>query len=74
MIEDLYRKGVTISEMARISGHSRTTVRAIVNGPVRTPLPVQVLDQELHPQLAQALYGWNGRSHVPAQVLQELAH
>ncbi len=39
MIKDLYRKGVTISEIARISGHSRTTVRAIVNGPVSPPSP-----------------------------------
>ena len=37
MIKDLYRKGVTISEIARISGHSRTTIRAIVDGPVGPP-------------------------------------
>jgi transposase len=37
MIKDLYRKGVTISEIARISGHSRATIRAIVNGPVSPP-------------------------------------
>ena len=38
MIKDLYRKGVTISEIARIAGHSRRTIRAIVDGPV-SPLP-----------------------------------
>jgi len=38
MIKDLYRKGVTISEIARITGHSRATIRAIINGPV-IPLP-----------------------------------
>jgi transposase len=37
MIKDLYRKGVTISEIARITGHSRRTVRAIANGPVSPP-------------------------------------
>jgi len=37
LIKDLYRKGVTISEIARISGHSRRTIRAIINGPVNPP-------------------------------------
>jgi len=37
MIKDLYRKGVTISEIARITGHSRATIRAIINGPVSPP-------------------------------------
>jgi len=37
MIKDLYRRGVTISEIARITGHSRRTIRAIVNGPVSPP-------------------------------------
>ena len=38
MIKDLYRRGVTISEIARSSGHGRATIRTIVNGPV-SPLP-----------------------------------
>lgn len=38
MIKDLYRRGVTISEIARITGHSRRTIRAIVNGPFSPPL------------------------------------
>jgi transposase len=33
----LYRKGVTISEIARISGHSRTTIRTIVHGLLSPP-------------------------------------
>jgi transposase len=37
MIKDLYRRGVTISEIARITGHSRRTIRTIVNGPVSPP-------------------------------------
>ena len=37
MIKDLHRKGVTISEIARITGHDRKTIRAIVNGPVNPP-------------------------------------
>jgi transposase len=38
MIKDLHRRGVTISEIARIAGHDRKTIRAIVNGPVNPPL------------------------------------
>jgi len=34
MIKDLHRKGVTISEIARITGHDRKTVRTILKGPV----------------------------------------
>jgi transposase len=37
MIKDLYRKGVTISEIARMTGHSRRTIRTIVNGSVSPP-------------------------------------
>jgi len=34
MIKELYRRGVTISEIARLSGHDRKTIRDIVHGPV----------------------------------------
>lgn len=39
MIKDLYRKGVTISEIARITGHDRKTIRTILNGPVNPLAP-----------------------------------
>jgi transposase len=38
MIKELHRRGLAIGEIARISGHDRKTIRAIVNGPVN-PLP-----------------------------------
>ncbi len=34
MIKDLYRRGVAISEIARITGHDRKTIRAIVSSPI----------------------------------------
>lgn len=37
MIKDLHRKGVTISDIARITGHERKTIRAILEGPVSPP-------------------------------------
>lgn len=37
MIKDLYRRGVTISDIARITGHSRGTIRGIVHSPVNAP-------------------------------------
>jgi transposase len=37
MIRELFRSGVTISEIARRTGHSRRTIRAIVNGVVCPP-------------------------------------
>ena len=45
MIKDLYRKGVSISEIARRTGHDRKTVRKIATGPVvptRAPAPPRV--------------------------------
>ena len=39
MITDQYRKGVTISEIARQTGHDRKTIRAVVHGPVQPPRP-----------------------------------
>ena len=37
MIKDLYRRGMTISDIALVTGHDRKTVRAILNGPVSPP-------------------------------------
>lgn len=34
MIKELHRQGVSISEIARRTGHDRKTIRAIINGPV----------------------------------------
>ena len=38
MIKDLHRRGVTISDIARITGYDRKTIRAILNGPL-SPAP-----------------------------------
>lgn len=38
MIKDMYRKGMTISAIARETGHDRKTIRAILNGPVNPAL------------------------------------
>jgi transposase len=38
MIKDMYRKGMTISTIARETGHDRKTIRAILKGPVNPPL------------------------------------
>jgi transposase len=38
MIKDLYGQGVTISEIARRTGHDRKTIRAIIKAPL-TPAP-----------------------------------
>jgi transposase len=37
MIKDQYRRGVTISDIARETGHDRKTIRAIVKGPTLPP-------------------------------------
>ena len=39
MIKDLYRRGVTISEIARITGHSRRTIRVffVARGVAKPP-------------------------------------
>ncbi len=37
MIKDLHHRGVAISEIARLTGHSRRTIRAILDGPVSPP-------------------------------------
>jgi transposase len=37
MIKDLHRRGMTISDIARTTGHDRKTVRATLKGPVNPP-------------------------------------
>jgi transposase len=37
MIKDLYRRGVSISDIARVTGHDRKTIRGVVQGPVISP-------------------------------------
>jgi transposase len=37
MIKDLYRQGVTISDIARTTGHDRKTIRVVLKGPVSPP-------------------------------------
>ena len=37
MIKDMYRNGVTISDIARTTGHDRKTIRAALKGPVSPP-------------------------------------
>ncbi len=37
MIRELYRKGVTVSEIARRTGHDRKTIRAALQGPLQPP-------------------------------------
>jgi transposase len=37
MLKDVYRRGMTISDIARVTGHDRKTVRSILNGPVGPP-------------------------------------
>lgn len=37
-IKDLYRNGVSISDIARLTGHDRKTIRAVVKGSVSPPV------------------------------------
>jgi hypothetical protein len=37
MIKNLHRRGMTINDIARITGHDRKKIRAILNGPVNPP-------------------------------------
>jgi len=37
MIHDMHRRGMTISEIARVTGHDRKIVRAILKGPISPP-------------------------------------
>jgi transposase len=51
MIKEMYRKGISISEIARQTGHDRKTVRKAINGeliPVRQPVP-PVRERKLDP-------------------------
>jgi transposase len=34
MIKELHRRGMAVNDIARITGHDRKTIRAILNGPV----------------------------------------
>jgi len=38
MIKDLYRKGISVSEIARVTGRDRKTIRAVLNGSLSPPL------------------------------------
>jgi transposase len=40
MIKDLYRRGLSVSEIARITGHDRKTIRSMVHGPLN-PAPAK---------------------------------
>ena len=46
MIKDMYRKGISISEIARQTGHDRKTVRKVIKGDLipmrRKPQPPRV--------------------------------
>jgi transposase len=37
MIKDLYRRGLSVSEIARITGHDRKTIRAVLRGSLNPP-------------------------------------
>ena len=37
MIKDLHRRGMTINDIARTTGHDRKTVRAALKGPISPP-------------------------------------
>ena len=50
MIKDLYRRGVPISEIARITGHDRKTIRTVLNEPVNpAPRKRKPKDKKLEP-------------------------
>lgn len=53
MIKDLAQQGLSISEIARRTGHDRKTVRAIINGPlVRESKPRQPKGRKIDPYVA----------------------
>jgi transposase len=53
MIKDLYRKGVSISEIARLTGHDRKTIRHVLNAPlVPTPVERQSKVRKIDPYVA----------------------
>ena len=43
MIKDLYRKDVSISEIARLTGHDRKTIRAAIRAPLTGDKPKRAL-------------------------------
>lgn len=52
MIHDLYRNGVSISEIARLTGHDRKTVRSVLTQPlVPSPRPRKPRVRKLDPYL-----------------------
>src|SRR4051794_39333041 len=53
VIHDLYRKGVSISEIARRTGHDRKTVRAILHQPLlAAPKPAPLRPRKIDPYIA----------------------
>jgi transposase len=74
MVKDLYRQGLSISEIARRTGHDRKTVRAVLKGPVRAaPRPRQPRARKLDPY-APYLEKRLGEGVLNAQKLyQEIA-
>lgn len=65
MIKDMYRKGISISEIARQTGHARKTVRKVINGELmperrKPPQPrVRKIDpytDYLHQRMAEGVY------------------
>lgn len=52
VIHDLYRKGVSISEIARQTGHDRKTVRSLLHQPVLpVPKPVMPRPRKIDPYI-----------------------
>lgn len=52
MIKEMYRKGVSISEIARVTGHDRKTIRGVVQAPViAAPQVRQPRASKLNPYL-----------------------
>lgn len=41
MIKDLHRKGVSISEIARRTGHDRKTIRSVIEAPLVAERPAR---------------------------------
>ena len=52
IVKEMYRRRVSVSEIARVSGHDRKTIRTIVAGPVSPlPAPRQARASKLDPYL-----------------------
>ena len=72
MIREMYRKGVSISEIARRTGRDRKTIRQVVNAPELAPArqPRQVKACKIDPyipyleqRMAEGV--WNARIFAP---------